>query len=126
MQRIMNKLDRILFNAIYLSDEIAVKDAILKGANVNALDENGSTPLMVATILKTDLKILNFLVESGANINTQNPYGNTAVMFAAIIDKSIFRYLSDLGADTTLRNRDGRNALDYLRKFNILKVVENC
>ena len=120
---IMNKLDRILFNAINQSDEAGIVDAIIKGADVNSIDGCGMTPIMVATILKSDLKIIKHLIKNGAEINVHNPYGNTAIMFAAIMDKEIYQCLLENGGDPTIRNSDGRTARDYNCEIMTLKEI---
>ena len=64
-------------------------DAINNGANVNARDENGVTPLMIVVraIVEFDPKIeevINALVKAGADINAKSRTGMTVAMFAVI------------------------------------------
>jgi len=49
------------------------------GADVNATDNNGDTPLMVAR----DPHVVEFLLNHGANAEMSNKYGMTALAFAA-------------------------------------------
>jgi ankyrin repeat protein len=49
------------------------------GADVNAADENGMTPLMAAARGKADAKTVQLLREAGANLDAKNKEGRTAL-----------------------------------------------
>ncbi|MEM2677506.1 MAG: ankyrin repeat domain-containing protein, partial [Thermofilaceae archaeon] len=59
-----------------------VKKLVENGANVNAKDEYGSTPLYLA-VLNGHLELARFLVEKGANVNAKDIVGWTPLHIAA-------------------------------------------
>ncbi|MEM3364659.1 MAG: ankyrin repeat domain-containing protein [Candidatus Micrarchaeia archaeon] len=74
-------LDAILLRAAAENNYEKVVKAVLAGANINAQDEDGNTPLMhAASNLRED--IARFLLENGADINIKNKYNNTALKIA--------------------------------------------
>jgi Putative peptidoglycan binding domain/Ankyrin repeats (3 copies)/Ankyrin repeats (many copies) len=60
----------------------AVKEALKNGANVNARDEAGWTPLMAAAQEGLP-RVFSLLLKSGADVNAQSTHGETALMIAA-------------------------------------------
>lgn len=59
-----------------------VNKAIAAGANVNALDAAGHTPLMLAIFTRNMLIMERLLTTPGINVNMRNPRGQTALMIA--------------------------------------------
>ncbi|MDB0074067.1 ankyrin repeat domain-containing protein, partial [Planktomarina temperata] len=59
-----------------------VSDCFNYGADVNAKNDDGDTPLMVAIRLN-NRAIATVLLEAGADLNTRNEDGNTSFHFAA-------------------------------------------
>ena len=59
----------------------SVKKYIESGANINAQDEKGNTPLMFAA-MRRQKELFNFLRESGADMNIKNNAGFDAHDFA--------------------------------------------
>ena len=63
-------------------DITKVKAALAKGANVNTLDRDKNTPLIVASFRgRSDL--VELFLRNGAEVNSQNNVGWTALMCAA-------------------------------------------
>lgn len=82
--------------------ELALKIAdllISRGADVNAADDMGITPLMEAAA-RGDLEMALFLIKKGADINARTRYkGTTALSFARQKGhRHLLRALVDLGA----------------------------
>lgn len=74
-------LDSSLFFAIWEKDWESVESFLEAGANVNATDSNGNTPLIWAA-WSGNLPIVLEMITRGANICTKNHYGETAMDFA--------------------------------------------
>jgi murein DD-endopeptidase MepM/ murein hydrolase activator NlpD len=112
-----SKQDTNLFNLVKTSDLANVQAAIAAGANVNAQDEYGQTPLMYAASSSTNPDILAELLKASATINTQTSAGWTALMYAARDTKNLDTalLLMNAGADPTLKNSDGQSAADLAR-----------
>lgn len=81
-----------LLNSAKNNDLEGVKKALKSGANINIKDRNdymvpgmsripqGDTALMKA-VLKENVEIVKFLIESKANPNIKNNSGDTAIMY---------------------------------------------
>lgn len=74
----INKLFKL---AIKHGVEVAVKYELSKGEFLNARDQNGNTPLILAVKYKQP-KIVSLLLELGANIDAHNHEGQTAYFYA--------------------------------------------
>ena len=130
-----------LIQAIDKNDTAMVLSLIKSGADVNALDENGATPLAKAcrwnyiSIVKlllangatvdaprylSGITITKLLVEHGANVNASADDGTTVLMLAAKYSKSDnVEYLLAHGADATAVDAKGRNALEYAQRATV-------
>ncbi|XP_059139285.1 serine/threonine-protein phosphatase 6 regulatory ankyrin repeat subunit B-like [Physella acuta] len=72
------------------------------GANTQAVDEHGRTPLHIAATA-CNLKILQSLCQFGANINAVDNYGNSPLFIALLFEKKdASKYLLECGADVNL------------------------
>ncbi|HEY7170963.1 MAG TPA: ankyrin repeat domain-containing protein [Vicinamibacterales bacterium] len=98
-----------LLEALRGGDHRAVASLVASGADVNAPDENGATPLMYAAAFST-LADLRLLVDHHANVNAANANGSTALMWAAG-DPAKLRLLLAHGASVDARTRNGTTAL---------------
>lgn len=88
---------------------IAVAECLIKnGADVNAEDENGNTPLHV-TAKADNVKIAEVSNKNGADINIPNHYQQTPLYMA--VDRSrekMAEYLIKNGADVNVLNAKDR------------------
>lgn len=72
-----------------------VKLLLANGANVNAIDNDGNTPLHYVR----NVEIAKLLVEAGANINAKNEFGHTSLYYAKRSQqKEVIDYLTSLEA----------------------------
>jgi murein DD-endopeptidase MepM/ murein hydrolase activator NlpD len=112
-----SKQDTNLFNLVKTDDVASVQAAISAGANVNAVDQYGQTPLMYAASSSTNPDILAELLKAGAGINAQTSTGWTPLMYAARDSKNLETalLLMNAGADPSLKNSDGQSAADLAR-----------
>src|SRR5436305_12620664 len=70
------------FTALRNGDARAIRAALDNGASVNAHDEHGNTPLMLAAVYG-DVASMKVLLERGAPINSTNAEGATPLIRAA-------------------------------------------
>ncbi len=99
-----------LIAAIELGDLAGIRMLLGAGADVNARNESGMTPLMrAAGTGRTD--IIQELLEHGADMNAARSDGFTALSFAAFFGHSeALRLLLARGADVTAKSRFGTSA----------------
>ena len=81
------------------------------GANVDAKDENGDTPLHWAKRFCEPYVLRMLVVEGGANVNITNKDGETPLHYAALVPQ-IAHFLLDKGARPDIRNNEGVTAID--------------
>ena len=91
-----------------------------KGANLNARDKWGMTPIMYYSweaigigIRKYNPYFLERLIKAGANVNLKDNDGRTALMGATYLMAQI---LLRNGADPYIKDNKGKTALDYARE----------
>jgi ankyrin repeat protein/mono/diheme cytochrome c family protein len=111
-----------LFHAIRAGDRAAVGSLLKSGADVQARDELGNTPLLAAA-LNADAAVFELLLQAGADLNTTNQAGATPLMRAATFEDKA-RRLVEKGADIKPRSRLGNTALILAaRKFGNSRTV---
>ncbi len=98
------------------------------GADVNFVDEDDYTPLMIASSCG-HIEIVKLLIDNGANVNYFNrySYGNTSLMIASYHgDIELAKLLIDKGAYVNAFNEDGINALIWAvrnKDFEMIKLL---
>jgi ankyrin repeat protein len=89
----------------------AMRLAGVKGANVNATGNDGSTAVMYAAA-NGDLELVRALIKAGANVKLANQFGTSALTEAAIIGSApIVDALLKAGADANFKTPDGETPL---------------
>lgn len=79
----MSPLDyELFFGAAFDNEEAIVKEKIAAGINVNYIDKNKSTALMLAAY-NGHTSIVKMLIDAGANVKTKNANNRTALMLAS-------------------------------------------
>lgn len=88
-----------IFDAINNNDLNRVKNIISSGGNVNAINKEGMTALIVASE-KGNLEIVRELIKAGANVNGSNSVGWTPLMGASFEGNSeVVKELINSGAN---------------------------
>jgi ankyrin repeat protein len=109
----------------------AIRFLLDKGANVNAKDNEGRTPLMIASRAGIPL-IVGFLLNRRAQTNVQDKTGWSALMYAAEANRTeVIKVLVQNGADLKLKNSKGQTALSIAKEreasskaYELLKSLE--
>ena len=95
---------------------VVLQSLIAQGANVNAGDSHGVTPLMFACG-RDDPAFIAPLLNAGAAVNVADDLGRTPLMIAAESfrnETDKVRMLLDAGADVTMRDDQGRTAAERI------------
>jgi ankyrin repeat protein len=99
------------------------------GANINATDRDGFTPLHVAL----NKECITTLIENGANVNGKDNCGRTPLHVAlmcwcetgilTLLDSTVT--LLDLGADVNAKDHKGRTPLHYVSDRESIRILLN-
>ncbi len=112
----------LLSQAAQLGHEKTVVYLIKAGADTEAEDAQGNTPVMHA-VKAGQVRILKQLIRSGSNVNQVNHAGLSPLLLASRQNKpQIIQLLIDNGADIHFE-MNGRNALDIARSAGHEEIV---
>jgi murein DD-endopeptidase MepM/ murein hydrolase activator NlpD len=112
-----------LFEAVQAGDVATLEVRASGGADVNARDAFGQTPLMYAVGESGNLDVAQTLLTLGADVNARTEAGWTPLMYAVRDAPStqLPLLLLNAGADPTLMNADGEQALIYARENSAVR-----
>ena len=104
--------DSISGMKFFVRAETSVHQLLLAEALPNKGDENGHTPLHIATQQGT-IQIMLRLIMAGASVNARNESGFTPLYFAAFANRTVARLdiLLSAGANVNIRDKDGVSLL---------------
>ena len=98
-------------DALKWSDSITTNIELLldRGANTEARDNLGYTPLHQAAFWNTPLAIVAVLLDGGANIEARDDRGQTPLHIAAFFGErpAVISLLLDRGANFVARDKEG-------------------
>lgn len=81
---------------------------INSGADLEARDYRGSTPLNLVLENNGDIELAKLFIERGANVNSKNNEGNTPLQFVLFpAKKAALELLIKNSADVNIKNNDG-------------------
>eukprot|EP01098_Paradermamoeba_levis_P010768 TRINITY_DN4539_c0_g1_i1.p1 TRINITY_DN4539_c0_g1~~TRINITY_DN4539_c0_g1_i1.p1 ORF type:complete len:459 (-),score=162.22 TRINITY_DN4539_c0_g1_i1:94-1470(-) len=102
-----------------------IDDLVKNGANPNAKDKKGNTPIFMASSSSSALNAINLLLKSGADINATNDDDDTLLHWAAREgDQQLTRFLLEKGANPNLLNKHEESPLKIAFLTAKDKVVE--
>jgi uncharacterized protein len=110
-----------LMSAVTRGDAAAVRVLLAKGADANAMNDNGVTALMAASF-RGDREVVLALLNKGAEIDAKLVDGTTA-LFQALGHGDVVRLLLLKGADVNAKLRDGDTVLMWASKDGLSDVV---
>ncbi len=116
-----------LFAALNGGDYDEAKKWIRKGADVNAKDKKGDTPLHLAVtpLYTSDAGgIVELLVGEGADVNAKDEFGGSPLHYAAYTNKvAVVKFLISKGADVNAKGDKGETPLYLAAYSNAVDVV---
>jgi ankyrin repeat protein len=120
-----------LHHAVRNLDINLAKILIQEGVDINAINEDGDTPLTEFALRSSDsnsqqsFELLSFLIEHGANINYRNNEGYSSLHHAVERDNlDVVRFLLNHGANINILNNMGDTPL-HLATFDCnIEIVE--
>ncbi len=117
--------NKLLFQAVKNGDLDKIKRLLSEGANVNAKDYYGKTPLHYA-VDKGYLNIAKYLISKGANVNAKDDYGWTPLYYAFFdANLDMVKYLISKGANVNAKDDYGKTPLHYsdCRYLDVIKYL---
>ena len=101
-----------LITAAALGEPEAAQILIDAGANINAVNNDGSTALITAAAF-AKTKVAKVLIDAGGDLNIINNDGSTALHTSAFLcNKEIVEALIKAGADRTIINKRAKTAFE--------------
>ena len=96
-----------------------IKALIAAGADLNAIDNDGNTPLHSAFLQHAafPVEVTRLLVENGAKLDVQNNLGQTPLFCAVRLQSghpNIVKILLEAGADPSIKDNEGLSIYKYL------------
>jgi ankyrin repeat protein len=121
-------LNKVLFQALKDEDKRAIMEALQKGADINAKDNDndGWTTLMYASGIGY-LDIAELIIAKGVDVNAKDKDGKTALMFASEEGNlDVANLLIEKGADVNAKHIDGKTALMYAKSKDMISLLKKA
>ncbi|ETI40659.1 hypothetical protein F441_13951 [Phytophthora nicotianae CJ01A1] len=115
-----------LHNAARTGSPGCVSNLLQAGAMPSIKNVNGSIPLHHACYSETpNLEVVRLLVEAGSDVNALDEQGYSPLIVAAKKNQTeVIEYLRKHGADTTLKNSFGEDALHFAELRNNTGAIQ--
>ncbi len=103
--------ERTMFEAARTNDVARIEALIAEGAEIDAVDENGRTALLIATH-RNNIEAATVLIDAGADVNRKDNIEDSPFLYAGAEGRlEILRLMLKAGADLASTNRYGGTAL---------------
>lgn len=114
-----------LLMAVDFGNRDGARALVMRGADVNAVDKDGMTPLSIV-VKKGDSELVDLLIKKGARLDAVEPrVGKTLLHEAALRGYSgVVETLLANGVDKNAKDKDGRTALSYALKYGNKKAAD--
>ncbi len=123
--------------ATWYNDSDTVKLLIQRGANLEARDHEGYTPLLEAASHAQGLEVIKLLIAAGANVKAKTSEESETVLMLAAWNLNIdaIRLFIALGIDPCAKSKEGETAIDEvnagfvkpeLRKQVLELLISKC
>lgn len=101
-----------------------VNECICRGIDVNVKNENGSTPLICASI-NGHRNVVEALIKSGGEINIKNIYGETALFYASVGEyRDVVELLLENGASVESKEIENYSLLTCMCASDSKEIVD--
>jgi len=103
-----------------------VQALVEAGVNVSLTESSGINLLHWATITNR-ARVIPVLVKAGVPLNATDEFGYTPLMYAASVDEgdtATLKALLAAGADRSIRNDEGRTALEQARRYKHTELAD--
>jgi hypothetical protein len=110
-----------LYMAAYFGHLDIVELLVEKGAHINHKDAKGGWTALSIAAIRGNNHVVEYLIIEGANLNEKTLHGDTALMLSCYKNKEhshlkIIVFLLQAGADVTIKNNDGQDAMFYVEE----------
>ncbi len=97
-----------------------------KGADIDARDKNGDTPLIAAMRLNRDKYFIKFLIKYGAEVNVQSKKDGITPLIIAVKhkDEPMVKILLERYAKRGVKDKNDFSALDYAIKMKLNNIAQ--
>ncbi|XP_050205926.1 probable E3 ubiquitin-protein ligase XBOS34 [Mercurialis annua] len=123
--------EQLLHQLVITANVDAIKALCTQGVNLEWIDKEGKTALIVACMAPELINVAKTLIQLGANVNAYRPgrHAGTPLHHAAKrgLHQTVMLLLSN-GANALVRNDDCHTALDVARikeHTNVVRAIEN-
>lgn len=123
----------VLHLAIAKEDAELAKDLLKRGADPNKANNLGQLPLIEAVLAsKLDVELIKMMIEKGADVNKKEPESQAhSLIFltnnrdaSSEARREVGKLLLAKGADKSIKDKDGKTALDWAKQLKNRELVE--
>lgn len=118
-------LEEQLIEACRMDNHDKIRSLIARGADINAQDKDGHTPLTWAAWNRNIEIVQRLIVDKNANVNAQNKIGYTPLLVAARRNNlAIVQLLVGKGANVNAQDQCGETPLIFAASHGNLAMVQ--